>query len=153
MYPPCIPLDDSPSIFKVEETIKSISNGKAVGPDELPTELVKLILDEDRYGKRHILEQFHAIVIAIWRGGVPQEWEDATILVLHKKQDRTECGNYRGISLVAHAGKVLKIIANRLSNYCEREDTLPEEHCGVRSQRPTIDMIFVVRRPHQLARK
>ena len=33
-------------------------------------------------------------------------------MVFHKKKDRTECGNYRGISLVAHAGKVLlKIIA------------------------------------------
>ena len=38
--------------------------------------------------------------------------------MLHKKKGRTECGNYRGISLVAHAAKViLNLIANRLSNY------------------------------------
>ena len=37
---------------------------------------------------------------------VPQRWRDAVIKVLHKRKDRTECGNYRGISLVAHAGKV-----------------------------------------------
>ena len=76
--------------------------------------------------------------------------------MLHKKKDRTECGNYRGISLVAHAGKVLlKVIANRLSSYCEREDILSEEQCGFRPQRSTIDMtlILVVRRLHQLARK
>ena len=49
-------------------------------------------------------------------------------MVLHKKKDRTECGNYRGISLVAHAGKILlKIIARRLSEYCERVGILPEE--------------------------
>ena len=68
-------------------------------------------------------EQFHAVVVAIGRGGgVQQEWKDATIVALHNKKDRTECGNYRGISLVAHAGKVLlKVIANRLSNDCERE--------------------------------
>ena len=78
-----------------------MSNRKAVGPDELPAELLSLILDEDRYGNRHILEQFHAIVIAISRsGGVPQEWKDVTIIVLHRKNDRTERGNYRGISLV-----------------------------------------------------
>ena len=129
-------------------------NRKALGRHELPAELLKLILDEDRYENLHILKQFHAIVIAIWRGGgVPQEWKDATIIVLHKK-DRTERGRYRGISLVAHAGKVLlKVIANRLSNYCERADILPEEQCGFRPQRSTIDMIFVVRRLHQLARK
>ena len=47
-------------------------------------------------------------------------------MVIHKK-DRTECGNYRGISLVAHAGKILlKINARRLSEYCERVGILPE---------------------------
>ena len=47
-------------------------------------------------------------------------------MVLHKTKDRTECGNYRGISLVAHAGKILlKIIARRLSEYCERVGILP----------------------------
>ena len=51
---------------------------------------------------------------------MPQQWEDAIIMVLHKKKNRTEYGNYRGISLVAHAGKVLlKIIARRLSEHCE----------------------------------
>ena len=40
--PPCIPLDDLPSIFEVEKTIKSMSNPKAVGLDELPAELLKV---------------------------------------------------------------------------------------------------------------
>ena len=47
------------------------------------------------------------------------------------QEDRTGCGNFRDISLVAHADKVLlKVIANRLSNYCEREDILPEENAA-----------------------
>ena len=59
---------------------------------------------------------------------MPQQCKDAIIIVLHKKKDRTECGNYRGISLVAHAGKILlKIIARRPSGYCDRVGILPEE--------------------------
>ena len=55
-----------------------------------------------------ILFAFHDIIVAVWTTGeVPQEWKDATIKVLHKKKDRTECSNYRGLSLVAHVGKVL----------------------------------------------
>ena len=51
--------------------------------------------------------------------------------MLHKKKDKTECGNYRGTSLVAHAGKILlKIIARRLSDYGERLGVLPEEQSG-----------------------
>ena len=71
-----------------------------------------------------------------------------------QKKDRTECGNYRGISLVAHAGKILlKIIAHRLSEYCELVGTLPEEQSGFRPNRSTTDMLFVIRRLQELARK
>ena len=85
---------------------------------------------------------------------MPQQWKDATIKVLHKEKDRSECGNYRGIFLVAHDGKVfLKVIAGRLSDYCERENILPEEQYGFRPQRSTVDMMFVVRRLQELARK
>ena len=74
--------------------------------------------------------------------------------MLHKKKDRTECGSHRGISLVAHAGKVLlRVIAGRLSDYCKRENILPEEQCGFRPQRSTVDIMFVVRRLQELARK
>ena len=69
---------------------------------------------------------------------MPQQWKYAIIMVLHKKKERTECRNYRGISLVAHAGRILlKIIARHLSEYCERVRILPEEHSGFRPNRST----------------
>ena len=71
-----------------------------------------------------------------------------------QKKDRTECGNYRGISLVVHAGKILlKILARRLSEYCQRVGILPEEQSGFRPNRSTPDIRFVVRRLQELARK
>ena len=55
---------------------------------------------------------------------------------------------------MTHAGKVLlKVIAGRLSDYCERENILPEEQCGFRPQLSTVDMMFVVRRHQELARE
>ena len=64
------------------------------------------------------------------------------------------CSNYKGIPLVSHAGKLsLKIVASRLSHYCETEELLPEEQCGFRRARPTIDMLFVVRRLQELGRQ
>ena len=137
---------------QVEEAIRALANRKVVGFDGLPAELVKVLADE---GEWNTLGKFHDIIVAVWRGGgVPQQWKDATVKVLHKKKDRTECGNYRGISLVAHAGKVLlKAIAGRLSDYCERENILPEEQCGFRPQLSTVDMMFAVRPLPELARK
>ncbi|CAM9709032.1 unnamed protein product, partial [Sphacelaria rigidula] len=64
------------------------------------------------------------------------------------------CVSYRGISLVAYTAKgLLKIVANRLGNFCEEaEDVFPEEQCGFRRQRSTTDMIFVVLRLQELGR-
>ena len=85
---------------------------------------------------------------------MPQQWKDAIIMKFHKKKDQTECGNYRWISLVAYAGKILlKIIARRLSEYCERVGILPEEQSDFRPNRSTTDMMFVIRRLQELARK
>lgn len=80
------------------------------------------------------------------------EWRKATIIFLQNKTNRTECGNYRGISLVAHACKLLlTVVANRPSESCKRENILPEEKCGFRLQQSTIGMIFVIWRLYQLA--
>ena len=114
-------------------------------------ELLKLGLSDSCH---EILAAFHGIIVAVWMTGkVPQEWKDVTTKVLHKKKDRTEFSKYRGLSLVAHAGKVLlKIGVNRLGDFCEEAGILPEERCGFPPQRSTADMMFVVRRLQELGR-
>ena len=108
-----------PTEEEIATAMKAMANAKAVGPDGLPAELLKLGLQQDRT----TLRELHRLTILIWRQGkVPQQWKDAVITVLHKKGDKTECGNYRGISLVSHASKVLlKVVARRLSAYCRRD--------------------------------
>ena len=136
---------------ELTDAIRSLANGKAVGPDGVSVELFKISLNGDPALRRRLLE----IVVRIWRRGeVPQQFNNAIIMVLHKNKDRTECGNYRGISLVVHAGKVLrKTIARRLSEYRERVGILPEEQSGLRPNRSTTDMMFVIRRLQELVRK
>ena len=72
-------------------------------------------------------------------------------MIIYKMKDRIECSNYRGISRVAHAGKILlQIIARHLSEYCERLGILPEEQSDLRPNRSTIDMMFVIRGLYEL---
>ena len=148
--PTVLSLGDPPVVSETKKALRFMANGKAMGPDELPAELLKIGLSDSSH---EILLAFHDIMVAVWMTGeVSQEWKDATIKVLHKK-DRTECSNYRGLSLVAHAGKVLlKIVANRLGDFCEEAGILPEEQCSFRPQRSTTDMMFVVRRLQELGR-
>ena len=129
-----------------------MANWKATGADSLPVKLLKL---DDPTREPVALKHSHVILVRVWRREeIPQEWKYATIKVLHKKSDRSDCSNFRGISLASHAGKVLlKIVANRLSDFCEAQQMLPEEQCGFRPARSTIDMLFVVHRLQELGRQ
>ena len=119
-HPVASALGIAPAEEEIATAMKAMANAKAVGPDGLPAELLKLGLQQDRT----ILRELHRLTILIWRQGrVPQQWKDAAITVLHKKGDTTEGGNYRGISLVSHAGKViLKVVARRLTLTVRRRD-------------------------------
>ena len=136
---------------EIATAIKAMTNEKAVGPDGLPAELLKLGLQQNRT----ILLEFHRLTTLIWREGkVPQQWKDMVITVLHKKDDKTECGNYRSISLVSHAGKVLiKVVGRRLGAYCEAKGLLLEGQCGFRRNRSTTDTMLLVRRLQEVGRK
>ncbi|CAB1099069.1 unnamed protein product [Ectocarpus sp. CCAP 1310/34] len=85
--------------------------------------------------------------------GLRKKWKDATVKVLYKNGDRSNCNNYRGISLLSHVGKVPIKIINRLSAFCEANNILPEEQCGFRPGRSTVEMLFVVRRLQELGRR
>ena len=150
-HPVASVLGIEPTEEETATAMKAMTNAKAVGPDGLPVELLQLGLQQDRT----ILRELHRLTIFIWRQGkVPQQWKNAVVTVLHKKGDKTECGNYRGISLVSHACNILlKVVARRLSAYCEAKGLLPEEQCEFRPDRSTTDMMFVVRRLQQVGRK
>ena len=139
-------------MHELTDVIRLLANGTAVGPDGVSVELFKIILNSDPALRRRLL----VIVVRIWRGG----GRGATAVERYhhhgtsQKEDRTECGNYRGILLVAHADKILlKILARRLSEYYERVGILPEEHISFRPNHSTTDMMFVIHRLQELARK
>ena len=146
-----MPLGVQSTMQELTDAIRSLANRKAVGSDGVPVELFKVTLNGDPALHRRLLD----VVVCIWRENkVRQQWKYVIIMVLHKKKGRTECGNYRGISMVTHAGKILlKIIARRVSEYCELVGILPEEQSGFRPNCSTTDMVFVVRRLQELARK
>ena len=149
--PTALSLGDPPVVSETKKSPEIYGQWQGYVAGRAAGELLKLGLSDSSH---EILLAFHDIIVAVWMAGeVPQEWKYATIKVLQKKKDRTECSNYRGLSLVAHAGKVLlKIVANRPGDFCEEAGILPEEQCGFRPQRSTTHMMFVVRRLQVLGR-
>ena len=60
------------------------------------------------------------------------------------KGEKTECANYRGISLLSHVGKVYERIIESRLRYCV-EEKLGEWQHGFRPNRSTTDLVFTLK--------
>jgi hypothetical protein len=51
---------------------------------------------------------------------LPEEWKESVIVPIYKKGDKTDCSNYRGISLLSTTYNILtNILLSRLTPYAE----------------------------------
>jgi len=88
------PLVPEPSALEVELAIEKLKGHKSPGVDQIPAELIKA-------GGRTIHCAIHKLIIAIWnKEELPEEWKESVIVSIHKKGNKTDCNNYRGISLL-----------------------------------------------------
>ena len=75
---------------------------------------------------------------------LPSEITDPNITIPFKKGDRSQCGNYRVISLLSVVGKVFAdILLQRLKRIADK--VYPQSQSGYRENRSTIDGIFTLR--------
>lgn len=121
-----------------EEAVKRLKISKSPGIDNIPAELWK-------HGGQESIIALTNICQKIWETKQwPQKWTQSLITPIPRKGNSRQCQNYRTISLICHASKVmLRIILNRMRS--KAEETLAEEPAGFRPKRSTIEHIFNVR--------
>lgn len=116
-----------PTLVETVDCIKQINSNKAPGLDGIPVELLI-------HGGVNVHCVVHSLILSVWQGDpVAQDWVDAILVMLYKgKGTRSDCGNYRGISLLNAVGKVFaRLLLNRLEKYvCP--NILPESQSGFR---------------------
>jgi hypothetical protein len=129
---------DEPSLEEVWQAVKRLKNNKAAGVDEIPSELIK-------NGGAALISKIHKLICAIWnREVLPEEWKEAIIVPIFKKGDKTDCNNYRGISLLPTCYKVLSnVLVARMTPYAE--EIIGDYQCGFRRNRSTSDQMFSLR--------
>jgi len=60
---------------------------------------------------------------------LPEEWKESIIVPIHKKGNKTDCSNYRGISLLTTTYKILSnILLSRLIPYAK--EIIGDHQCG-----------------------
>jgi len=75
---------------------------------------------------------------------LPEEWKESIILSIYKKGDKTDCGNFLGISLLPTTYKILSnILLSRLTPYAE--EIIGDHRCEFRRSRSTTDHVFCIR--------
>src|SRR5215469_9474625 len=128
------PLVSEPSAFEVELAIAKLKNRKSPGIDQIPAELIKA-------GGRTICCAIHKL-ISIWnKEELPEEWKESIIVPIYKKGDKTDCNNYRGLSLLPTTYKILsKILLSRLIPYAE--DVIVDHQYGFQRNSSSTDHIF-----------
>jgi hypothetical protein len=65
--------------------------------------------------------KIHKRINSIWsKKELPDQWKESIIVPIYKKGDKTDCNNYRGISLLPTSNKILNnILFSRLNPYVD----------------------------------
>ena len=122
------------------KALKQLRNNKSPGPDLLLNEFFKHGTDELNV---YILNLFNTVFES---GYFPESWAEGFIIPIHKKGDRNDVSNYRGITLLSALGKLFtRILNNRLTAWAEKYGIYIEAQAGFRKNMSTIDNIFVLR--------
>jgi len=129
------PLVPEPSASEVELAIDKLKSHKSPGIDQILAELIK--------AGRTICLEIHKLITSIWKKEkLPEEWRESKIVPIHKG-DKTDCNNYRGLSLLSTTYKMLSnILLSRLIPYAKEING--DHQCGFRRNRLTIDHIFCI---------
>lgn len=119
------PLIDDITQDETDKAIDSLKNWKAPGSDNIQAELIKYSGKETQYFIFKVCQK-------TWREArMPRSWKEVIIIPLHKKGEKTDCANYKGISLLNTAYKVFsKVLLSRLTPYAE--ECLGQYQCGFR---------------------
>ena len=117
---------------------QSLRDGKAAGPDLQPGEYWKVVLARGGAAAGWLLQFCNAC----WEGRtVPHCWHTHQVALLYKKDDPSDCGNYRPICLLNTAYKIFAAILLRLLNRAEAAERISCSQFGFRKRRGTEELL------------
>ena len=123
------------TLAEIAKEIRKLMNGKATGESGIVAELLKA-------GCQYLVDRLGSLFRRVWEEEtVPGDWRSGVVIPLHKKGDKMNLDNYRGITLMDVVGKVFSgIIRNRIERAFQ--DKIAEEQAGFRKGRGCVDQAY-----------
>lgn len=126
-----------PSILQTTELIKALKNGKAPGEDGFHAQTLKKHLDFFVPVLTHLIETIYM------SGKYPERLKRAHTIIIHKKGDTEQIGNYRPISLLSIFNKVIeKHMAREIEFHFRLNKIISDRQFGFRRRKGTQDAIL-----------
>ena len=133
-------MDDAPSAIlpaEVEALIKKLDHSKAPGEDNITGG----VLQDGREAIVNLLTWLFNKCLQPFQ--VPKAWQNAVMILLHKKSNTSDIKNYRPISLLPIIYKVFSgILLQQILQTLDFHQ--PREQVGFRAGFPTIDHLHVI---------
>ena len=109
--------------------LNNLSANKATGLDGIPSRFVR---DSATVIACHLT---HVINLSIIQGVVPDDLKSARVVPLFKKNDKTEVGNYRPVSILSIISKVFeRVVYDQVESYLDQKKLLYKFQSGFRSR-------------------
>ena len=123
------------SIFELNRALK-MGSSSTPGPDKLPPEIFRNLLDAQKIQLLSILNYF-------WNNDLPKQWKHATVIpILKPNKISTQTSSYRPIALTNSLCKILeRIVTLRLKYYLESNKILSPYQSGFRTGFSTLDSL------------
>jgi len=122
----------------VTKLLKNQNIHKATGPDSIPSFILKSAADQLAPILTDIFQT------SIDTGEVPQDWRDANIVPLFKKDERHLASNYRPVSLTSITCKILEhIVHSNIMDHLDKNKILTNAQHGFRKKRSCESQLIV----------
>lgn len=123
---------------EIRRVIKSIKSKKSVGPDAIPSIVLKKLPNS----AHECLAKLINCILSI--GYYPSSWKAAHVIPIRKPgKPANEAKSFRPISLLNGLSKIIeKVIHARIVKYCDQNDLLPNSQFGFRSKHSTVHALI-----------
>lgn len=113
----------------VRKLLLNINTAKAIGPDQIQNQALKIAADELAPVLQFIFQQ------SLHSGELPLDWRSANIAPLFKKGSAVDPANYRLISLTCTCCKLLEhIIDSQIMNHLSEQNILSDNQHAFRKR-------------------
>ena len=122
---------------QIEKAIKSLKNKSSSGTDFVSPKVIKMAVDILK------IPLWYIVNTSIVEGEFPASWKLAKVTPIFKnKGSRKDKKNYRPVSNLKSASKVLELIVNQqVLRYFETNNLFPRSQFGFRAKRSTFSAI------------